>query len=239
LTQRAPEAGTLRLASYNVHRCIGMDRQHSPERVAEVLREIDADVIGVQELDARRGVEHGHDQWRLLAALTGYTAISGPTLDRDEVAYGNGIFTRLPVLTHERLDLSLPGREPRGAIDATLTRADARIRVVVTHLGLRRGERREQGKLLLARLADCQATVSVLMGDFNEWLASSAALRRVHRMFGEAAGAATFPALWPVVSLDRIWIRPASALRGLRAHRSPMARRASDHLPIVADLVLP
>ena len=216
-----------------------MDGRRRPERVARVLREIAADVVGVQELDARHGAEHGHDQWQLLAELAGYTAIPGPTLLREDAAYGNGILTRLPIVSDARVDLSRTGREPRGAIDATLDFTGARIRVVVTHLGLRRGERREQGLQLLAHLSDCNAAVSVLMGDFNEWLASSAALARVHRLFGEAAGVATFPSLLPLVSLDRIWVRPASALRGLRAHRSATARIASDHLPSVADLALP
>lgn len=216
-----------------------MDWRRAPERVARVLEEIAADVVGVQELDARPGAEHGHDQWEILAQLAGYTVIPGPTLLRDDAAYGNGIFTRLPIVSDARVDLSLAGREPRGAIDATLDLAGSRIRVVVTHLGLGRRERREQGLQLLAHLRDCNAAVSVLMGDFNEWLASSAALARVHRLFGESASVATFPSLFPVVSLDRIWVRPTGALRGLRAHRSRSARIASDHLPIVADLALP
>ena len=204
-----------------------------------MLREIDADVVGIQELDARPGIEHGYDQWVLLAALAGYVAIPGPTLRRADAAYGNGVFTRLPILSHALLDLSIPGREPRGAIDATLDHGGARIRVVVTHLGLRRSERREQGHRLIAHLSECQAAVSVLMGDFNEWFASSAALRRLHRLFGRPASVSTFPSLLPLMSLDRIWLRPTHALRGLRAHRSRAARVASDHLPIVADVVLP
>src|SRR5262245_49819871 len=104
----SPTPRTLRLASYNVHRCVGIDRRRSPERVARVLREIDADVVGVQELDARAGTEGGHDQWLLLAQLAGYSAIPGPTLERDDASFGNGIFTRLPIVSHARVDLSLP-----------------------------------------------------------------------------------------------------------------------------------
>lgn len=204
-----------------------------------MLREIDADVVGIQELDARPGVEHGYDQWVRLAELAGYLAIPGPTLRRADAAYGNGIFTRLPIVSHTLLDLSLAGREPRGAIDATLDHGGAHIRVVVTHLGLRRSERREQGHRLIAHLSDCQAAVSVLMGDFNEWFASSAALRRLHRLFGQPTSVSTFPSVLPLMSLDRIWIRPTGALRGLRAQRSLLARLASDHLPVVADLALP
>ena len=207
--------------------------------MARVLREIDADVVGVQELDAHPGVEAGRDQWALLAQLAGYVAIPGPTRRRAGADYGNGVFTRLPIVSHALVDLSLAGREPRGAIDATLDHLGAQVRVVVTHLGLRRSERREQGQRLIAHLSDCGAAVSVLMGDFNEWLASSASLRRLHHLFGRPASVATFPSLWPLVGLDRIWIRPATALRGLRAHRSVTARLASDHLPIIADLAQP
>lgn len=218
---------------------MGIDGRRRPERVARVLREIAADVVGVQELDARHGIEDGHDQWEILAELAGYAAIPGPTLLGENSSYGNGILTRLPIVSEARVDLSQSGREPRGAIDATFDLAGVAVRVVVTHLGLRRSERREQGLRLLAHLRDCDAAVSVLMGDFNEWFAPSAALARVHRLFGEAAGVATFPSPLPLVSLDRIWVRPASALRGLRAHKSRAARIASDHLPIVADLALP
>jgi endonuclease/exonuclease/phosphatase family metal-dependent hydrolase len=110
---------------------------------------------------------------------------------------------------------------------------------VVTHFGLSRGERREQAARLVARIAECPATLSVLVGDFNEWFVGSALLGRLRAALGREVAVPSFPAPLPLFALDRIWIRPGSALERVTAHRSRTARVASDHLPVVADVRLP
>jgi endonuclease/exonuclease/phosphatase family metal-dependent hydrolase len=216
------------VASYNVHRCVGLDGRRDVDRIAAVLGEIGADVVGLQEIDA--------DPLDALAEAAGYAAVAGPTLERHDGHTGNALLTRLPITTSLRLDLSVPGREPRGALDVELDAGPGVLRVVVTHFGLRAGERREQCERLLSLLAPRGEDAAVLLGDFNEWFARAALLRRIHRTFGRAHGVRSWPSFGPLLALDRLWVRPERALRDLRAHRSARARVASDHLPIRAML---
>jgi endonuclease/exonuclease/phosphatase family metal-dependent hydrolase len=220
-------------ASYNVHRCIGMDGRHDPDRVAAVVRELAADVVALQEVDALYHVENGVDQIVHLAEATGYQALAGPVLRNHRGSYGNGLLVRSRVLEVRQVDLSVRGRERRGALDVDLRVGGVPVRVVAAHLGLRARERRYQVGRLLRLLRD-HGRGLVLLGDFNEWLARSPLLGRLHRRFGPTPGVRTFPARFPVFALDRIWVQPHAALRRVEVHATPLARRASDHLPIRA-----
>jgi endonuclease/exonuclease/phosphatase family metal-dependent hydrolase len=226
---------SIRIASYNVHRAIGADRRTDPARILAVMREIDADVLALQEVEAH---DQGADMLSWLAKETGYHAIAGTTLLRHDGHYGNGLLTRCPVRDKRLCDLSWRGREPRGAIAADLDCGGERLRVVATHLGLRPAERREQVTQLLHLFKERPHDRSVLVGDLNEWLLWGRPLRRLHRHFKETPSVATFPARAPFLALDRIWTHPRSMLQGVAAHKTPLSRRASDHLPLVATLEL-
>jgi endonuclease/exonuclease/phosphatase family metal-dependent hydrolase len=226
----------LRVTSYNIHECVGGDGRRDPARVAAVLREIDADVIGLQEVDARPGETSASMQMQYLASALGHHAISGPTVQRSGGEYGNALLTRRPVLDVRHVDLTVYRREPRAALDVDLDVDGAAVRVVVTHLGLLPGERRTQVRRLLDRLGDNHTEVVVLCGDINEWFAVGRPLRWLHARMGRTVGLATFPAGFPLFALDRIWVHPRAALAGLAAHASPAARQASDHLPMIADV---
>jgi endonuclease/exonuclease/phosphatase family metal-dependent hydrolase len=226
----------LRVASYNIHACVGGDGQRDPARVAAVLREIDADIIGLQEVDAREGETHASQQMEYLASTLGHHAIAGPTLLRHDGHYGNALLTRRPVLDVRHLDLTVYRREPRAALDVDLNFDGVAVRVVVTHLGLLPGERRTQVRRLLDQLGESRADVVVVCGDINEWFAIGRPLRWLHARLGRTTGVATFPAAFPVFALDRIWVNPRGALTTLAAHTSPSARVASDHLPVTAEI---
>lgn len=236
---RNPEQ--LVVASYNVHSCVGLDGRRDAERIAAVVSELDADVVGLQEVDSHAHGKTGLDQLATIARASGYAFVRGPTLLRPDGHYGNGVLTRLAVQNARLIDLSLPGREPRGAIDLEfLDLRGLRLRVVTTHLGLLPVERRAQCDRLLDRLEPSDHfDLSVLLGDFNEWWPPRALLRRLHRFFGRTRAVRTFPSPAPVFALDRIWVKPANALREFRAHRSPLSRRASDHLPVRAVIETP
>jgi endonuclease/exonuclease/phosphatase family metal-dependent hydrolase len=224
----------LRLASYNVHRAIGRDGHTDPQRVLGVIRELDADVIALQEVEAQ---DTGGDMLAWLAVETGMRAIAGTTLKRHDGHYGNGLLTRHPVRSIERVDLSFRRREPRGAILADLELAGGRaLRVVATHLGLRPAERRAQVERLLKLFTFHPQEYGVLMGDLNEWFLWGRPLRHLHRYFDETPALATFPARRPLLALDRLWAHPGSILRELKVHSTRPARAASDHLPLVATL---
>jgi endonuclease/exonuclease/phosphatase family metal-dependent hydrolase len=225
--------GSLRVASYNVHRGIGRDKRCDPTRILDVLREIDADVYALQEVEAH---DDGGDMLEWLGENLGYRAIAGTTLKRHDGNYGNGLLSRCPAHEINLVDLSWRRREPRGAIAADVDCDGARIRIVATHLGLRPAERREQVERLLRLFSWKDEDRAILMGDLNEWFLWGRPLKHLHRYFQETPAIATFPSRMPVLALDRFWAHPGTMLRKLSAHDSELARMASDHLPLVATL---
>lgn len=232
-----PDLPRVTLASYNIHRCYGRDRRCLPGRIAEVLRELRADVIALQEVETQ--AEGGLQILNDLARETGAAMIPGPTMFRAGAHYGNALLTRLPVKDVAHIDLSVPGREPRGAIDVRLDAGGGILRVCAAHLGLSPTERRTQVKQLLMRLADKPGDIDVLVGDINEWFLWGRPLRWLHRFFVRAPAPATFPSGWPVFALDRVWVRPRRLLERVFVHVSDTSRAASDHLPLVAWLKPP
>ena len=224
------------VASYNIHLAIGRDRRYLPQRILEVLREIDADVYALQEVQLGAS---GFDMLRYLSEATGYEAVAGPTLTHPvRGAYGNAVLTRHPVRTARRIDLSYPRREPRGALDLELECEGEPLRVIATHLGLRPAERRTQIKRLLRAFEDDEVMTTVLLGDLNEWFLWGRPSRWLHAYFKATPAPRTFPSGRPMFALDRIWVRPRALLQEVRVHATPLARVASDHLPLVGVVTL-
>jgi len=224
---------SLRLATYTIHCGIGRDGRFSPRRIRDVLTEIDADVIALQEVESRAA---GIDMLAWLAKETGFCAVWGATLMTAEGHYGNGLLARFPIAHVEQIDLTWERREPRNAIVADLDCGGERIRVVATHLGLRPAERRHQIQTLLPLFSERPDDRAVLAGDVNEWMLWGRPLRWLHRHFVETPAIRTFPAWCPLLPLDRLWTHPGSILREVKVHATPTAREASDHLPLVASL---
>ena len=225
----------VRIATYNVHRGIGGDGRADPARILAVLREIDADVYALQEVEAH---DDGADMLAWLGEEMGYHSVPGTTLRRHDGHFGNGVLTRCPVKARRTTDISWRGREPRGAIAIDIDCSGNSLRVVATHLGLRPAERREQVQQLLQLFREHPHERSVLLGDLNEWFLWGRPLRRLHRHFDRTPSPPTFPSRMPFLALDRIWANPRTMLRKLAVHRTPLARAASDHLPLVATLEL-
>jgi endonuclease/exonuclease/phosphatase family metal-dependent hydrolase len=231
--------GQLSLATYNVHSCVGTDLRCDVARIASVIRELECDTVGLQEVSGRHGADCEPRQLELLAEQTGMQAVAGPTLRRTDGHYGNGLLTRRRVLGVCRHDLSYRRCEPRGALEVDLEAGEGIVRVLVTHLGLRPRERREQVKQILEVLRGTPPDLPlVLLGDINEWLPVGRPLRWLHRLLKEAPSAPTYPVWLPVFALDRIWVRPRTALRRFEVHRSRLSRVASDHYPAKALVAL-
>lgn len=144
-----------------------------------------------------------------------------------------------PAQSVRRVDLSIAPYEPRGAVVADLSVRGLRTRVITTHLGLRPRERARQHATLGTLMTEHGETPAVLMGDFNSWWPDLPALRALGPRLGRRLSPASFPAHLPVLALDRIWAMPELFIGPVRAHKSSLARQASDHLPVVADLNLP
>jgi endonuclease/exonuclease/phosphatase family metal-dependent hydrolase len=227
------------VASYNIHQCVGRDGRCEPARIARVLAELDADVIGLQEVDTRPGGHRESYQMAYLAEHSGLTPIAGPTMRRHDGDYGNVLLTRWPVRSVHHIELSYLRREPRRAIDAELELPGGPVRIVLTHLGLRPAERRWQVRRLADALAARPSPLLIVMGDINEWLPGARPLRWLNAVLGPSEPLRTFPARYPVAALDRIWVKPEGALIEIHVHRSPLSRVASDHLPIAATVLPP
>jgi endonuclease/exonuclease/phosphatase family metal-dependent hydrolase len=232
------EAG-LRAVTWNVHSCIGTDRRFDPERVGAVLNGLGADIAGLQEVGWFRRGRRGFDQFAHLAASTGLHAVPGPTRDDGRSHYGNALLTRLPVREVRPLDLSVPMREPRAAIDADLDAGGTLLRVVVVHLGLDPWERAEQVARLLDRLGPDDGTPVLLMGDLNEWRVRSPRIRRLKERLPVEASAPSFPSRLPALRLDRAFACAPVRLHDVSAVRDASARTASDHLPLRMQVIVP
>jgi endonuclease/exonuclease/phosphatase family metal-dependent hydrolase len=225
-------------ATYNVHEWIGRNGRQEPARAIRILNDINADVVALQEVSFPCLRAHPFSIQELSAG-TGMEAIPGITFTKKEADFGNVLLTRHPVIRLRKLDLTLKPREPRGAIMATLDIHGTPCEVIGTHLGLRRAERVHQIKAILKGIQTCdKGTHVILMGDLNEWNPSSAALRVLQGSFGRHPVPPTYPARFPILSLDRILVRPRCALQDIRVIKHPRARLASDHLPVTAHIRL-
>lgn len=220
------------VATYNIHGAVGADKRFDPGRIASVLREIDADIVALQEVPLG-----GRDEnvLAILSQATGLSAVESPTLYDLRRRFGNAVLTRYPVLSTRSIDISFGSREPRGALDADLVCHGRPLRVVATHLGLRFAERRDQIRRLL-QVFNTHRMPVILMGDINEWFMWGSSLRRLVSHFESVPAPATFPAKLPLFALDRIWIRPRHRLVEVEVHKSALAKIASDHLPLVARI---
>ena len=226
----------LRIATYNIRKALGNDRRRDPERTLRVIADLDADVVLLQEADLRLGPRPP----ALPAALFEGCAFR-PVIfahGRDSLGWhGNAILIRTGIEVIAQAHIDLPGLEPRGAVMADLRMKGQIIRVVGTHLGLIRASRRRQLAVLRAFAGPSQIAARLVAGDFNEW-SGAAHLAGLGPEYRVLPSPPTFHARKPVAALDRIALTDAFTLRDIRTALTPEARRASDHLPLVADLVL-
>ena len=249
LTMSETPARTLRVATYNVHGCVGMDRQRSEARIADVIAELSADIIGLQELDRGRRRSATADQATIIAERLGWHSHFHPAMQRGDEHYGHAILSRYPLTARRAVEL--PGsapffcRETRSAIGMDVATDLGVVHIINTHLGLGRRERLLQTRLLtsgewLEVIAG--AAPLILLGDFNSRPGSrphqtlSRHLRDVRRLIQPFRPARTFPTSFPVLAVDHIFVNAALQPLSLSVHRGALSRVASDHYPLVAEL---
>jgi endonuclease/exonuclease/phosphatase family metal-dependent hydrolase len=234
---RASPPQSIRVATYNVHACVGTDGHHDPDRVASVIAELDADIVALQEFTYPASVAIDTRTPVVLTTLDRYECALGPTRRNTTQCFGNALLTRHPIVEVHRIDLSMKHREPRGAIAATVdVGGRTLLHVLAAHLGLRVHERRFQIQQILGYLDSVRSTQFVVLGDFNDWLPGRSVVHVLDHRLGRQPRPRSFPVSLPVAPLDRIWVHPRHSLKRISVHRTATARRASDHLPVVADI---
>lgn len=249
-------APTITVASYNMHRAVGLDGRRDPNRVLKVLQEIDADIVALQEADKRIGGRGSTVPHELIDSHGLYQPVHLGVRHRRPLEkarkhaekllkvdtrnigwHGNAILVKRHIGVLDCAALDLPTFEPRGAVMAELLIGDRPLRVVGMHLDLSGLWRRRQMRAILEAIAARpQAMPTVLMGDTNEWRTVAGCLKDVGPEFHIAPTGPSFHARHPVAQLDRIIVHKDMSIEAAGVHMSAAARRASDHLPIWAKL---
>ncbi len=233
--ERGGEPGVV-VASYNVHKCVGTDGRFDPERTGRVIHEIGADVIALQEADKRFGNREGLLDLARLEREAELTLVPVFGKAKAHGWHGNVVLFRRGMVRDVH-QFRLPGLEPRGAIMTEIDlEAGGSIRIVAAHFGLLRHSRALQARAILDIMSDSADTPTLLMGDLNEWrLNDRSALALFEEAFGPLPQAVpSFPSRLPLLALDRIIANRSDIVSPVTVHDTPLARVASDHLPIKA-----
>jgi len=239
----------IRVATYNVHKCKGLDGRTDPERIAKIVAGLNADVVAIQEiLDARNGRPE-YDQARFITGKLGdYRQCFGNNRMLYAGRYGNMTLSRFPVKICRNYDITWRHRERRGCLRTDLILPGNKLlHLFNVHLGTGFIERRHQALMLLSNeLLNKKDWIGprIVAGDFNEWTRGLAS-----RLMGEAFDPAkpktflrhggTYPGVFPVLHLDHFYYDKHLVLRSVRVHRNRSTLAASDHLPLVAEFELP
>jgi len=232
---------TLRVATYNIHRCRGLDGRTVPARIAEVIRAIDPDLIALQEVIGVGATSAGHAEE--LGALLGMGWVMAPVRHLRGSLFGNVVLSRHPIVHHAHHDLTWKTCEPRGCqrVDVAFEGGD-RLHLYNVHLGTAILERRYQAGRLKAIVQDRRVGVpKVVLGDFNEWMKGLATETLSEHLQSIDLRAhlrrrRTYPGVFPMLHLDHIYYQGSVEVVKLDLPRTRLSLMASDHLPLVADL---
>lgn len=230
-------ATTLRVATYNIRKCVGLDWKRRPDRILAVLEELDADVVALQEVDRRFGTRSSTLPEEALTEA-GWIAAHFEREPESLGWRGNAILVKPGVRVAQARSLELPALEPRGAAVADLFVADRPLRVVGMHLGLTAGPRVRQIAAIAAEVESHPPLPTVLMGDTNEWRALTGCLTLFSDTHNVSPPMPTFHTSAPVAALDRIVTTRDVEIGRCGVHASPLAKKASDHLPLWADIAI-
>ena len=231
----------VRIATYNIHRCRGMDRRTMPQRIAEVIREMDADVVALQEVIGAGPT--GAGQAEEIGAALGMGWVMHSVRQLRNHNFGNVVLSRFPIVHHGSYELTWRTCEERACqrVDVDLGEA-CTLHVYNVHLGTAVLERRYQAARLAAFVHDHRIKgPKVILGDFNEWM-KGLATKTLSSLFKSIdivehlRRRRTYPGFFPVLHLDHIYYEGDVQVQSLQLVRTRKALMASDHLPLVADL---
>ncbi|MFW2830659.1 endonuclease/exonuclease/phosphatase family protein [Sphingomonas sp. ID0503] len=224
------------VASYNIRKAIGADRRRRPDRILDVLLEMNADIVALQEIDRRFGARLAALPPAMIAERTHYVPVPFDMRPGSLGWHGNGILVRRGIEVTAMRALTLPMLEPRGAVMAELEVEGRPLRVIGMHLDLSGLFRRRQARAIMEILTGCKVMPTVMMGDLNEWRADRGCLADFGGGYDFAATGQSFPARRPLARLDRIIVSRDLGVEAAGSHHSALARIASDHLPVWARM---
>jgi len=231
----APQAPVMRVMTWNIHGGVGTDGKFDLARIVDAIARHAPDVVALQEVDSRRRPAGGPSPFTFLREAIGHHGIEAKSITTTDGDYGQMVISRWPLLAIQIHDITVAEREPRRAIQTDVTAPHGTLRLIASHFGLKLSERRSQARRLV-EIARSHPSATVMLGDFNDWLWPSSLRAALERELPAHTRHATFPSRWPVLSLDRVYCWPARAL--LRSFVDRNARRASDHLVLIADIAL-
>jgi endonuclease/exonuclease/phosphatase family metal-dependent hydrolase len=227
----------LKVATYNIRKCIGTDRRRDPERVLAVLREMDADVVALQEADRRFGLRASAIPHHMFLENSDYVPVEFGGRAHGIGWHGNAILVRRGIEVRHAQPLIIPTLEPRGAVIAELRVKGSALRILGVHLDLSGLWRRRQIRAILAHLdAAAQHIPTVILGDFNQWSDRGALSEFAFHHHRLVKTPPSFHSRRPVVRLDRIIVSHDIAVNAADAHNTKLAKLASDHLPLWAEI---
>jgi endonuclease/exonuclease/phosphatase family metal-dependent hydrolase len=232
------KASELTIASYNIHKCVGNDGVFDPLRIKNVILQLDADIVVLQEADARFGEREGLLDLDYLHVMGGYRSIFSPDRDsRSHGWHGNVVLYRNGTVNHVH-QLRLPGLEPRGALIVDFGIGEASFRLLAVHLGLLRRSRKKQVEAIIEAADPHPLRHVIVIGDMNEWrLERRSALELFKSHFEEiSARLPSYPSRYPVLPLDRLFVSRGLRVESLSVVDTPLTRLASDHLPVNAKI---
>jgi endonuclease/exonuclease/phosphatase family metal-dependent hydrolase len=219
--------------TWNIHGGVGPDGRYSLERIADTINRLDPDVLALQEVDSRRRT--APSPFTLLRKAVGDHGIEAKSISTSDGDYGQMLVSRCPLSVIDVHDITHANREPRRAIETEVSCGHGSLRVVATHFGLNLAERRTQAKRLVA-IARQHDKATVMLGDFNDWFWPGSLRDALKHELPGRTRHATFPSWCPILRLDRIFCWPPQILK--RSFVDRRAWRASDHLPVVADIAV-
>ncbi|MGH9882901.1 MAG: endonuclease/exonuclease/phosphatase family protein [Pyrinomonadaceae bacterium] len=238
-----------RVVTYNIHKCRGLDGRRRPKRIAEVLKQINADIVALQEVVGMDAPERERNQVRAIAEELGFDFRIGENRQLRGCAYGNAVLSRLPMIAARNHDLTWLKNEPRGCLQVTIAldneKSQHLLQIYNVHLGTSFFERRYQARRLLDVVTNSSHPSSprIVLGDFNEWTRGLAThLLSYHFNNAEPqqrpGRARSYPGVLPLLHLDHIYYDSSLELINITVHRSALALVASDHLPVIGDFRL-
>lgn len=227
--------GHLRVASYNIHKCVGLDGRRDPHRIARVLSDIGAEIVALQEADKRLDPRPAALPPDVIREETGLMPVPVAQTQVSLGFHGNAILLAPDWQVEDVHRLPLQGLEPRGAVLIDVSGPRGPLRIMATHLGLRRRDRQRQMTLMMAEMMGLPGRPTVLLGDLNEW-SPNQGFAPLDPYFTLHNPGRSFPAWRPMAALDRVATGPGLSVVKAGVVRAGLAGRASDHLPVWADL---